>query len=228
MIVETALQELRKSAAPALGKGQILLMGGGAVEDLASSLRLLAAQAYSQRKPLLFVPHAWPRELFEEYAQNMAACLVATGLPLESFRCATQLEEFDASALVKFSAILLGGGNTFDLLQALRTSGWDKTLPVYLREGGTIAGNSAGAIVLGRDIRHAHDPNETGMKDFDGLDLLGGAVIWCHDHPGIHDPEIAALRREHAFPILALSDRSGLFLTKDRMQAMEVAGIRLV
>lgn len=71
--------------------------------------------------------------------------------------------------------IYLAGGNTFYFLKHLRESGFLKQLEKFLQRGGTIAGLSAGAIILTPNInmaaypKHDCDINEVRLKNLHSL-----------------------------------------------------------
>src|SRR5690606_38126284 len=81
-----------------------------------------------------------------------------------------------ASAL-RSDVIYLAGGNTFYFLDSLRKSGMIRHLRKVAREGGVLAGLSAGALILTPNIRLAQvprfdaDENEVGLRDLTGLGL---------------------------------------------------------
>lgn len=202
------------------GRGELILSGGAPGPDIVPCLVPLADRCRSEWKPLLFVPHAWPESRFAECEEKMRPCFESAGLPRECFRMASTLEEHTEESLAAFAAVFLGGGNTFELLHLLRESGFDRPLLEFLRGGGWVGGNSAGAIVCGRDIRYAHDPNTVGMTDFRGFDLVGGRAVWCHYAPDPHDDEIEDFFRRTRIPVLALPDRGGVWVRRDESRIL--------
>ncbi|MCO8277444.1 Type 1 glutamine amidotransferase-like domain-containing protein [Actinoplanes sp. TRM 88003] len=80
--------------------------------------------------------------------------------------------------------LVIPGGNTFDLLSAVR----DRLggVSALLERGGHVYGGSAGAILLGADISIAGllDPNDIGLTDTTGADLLSGHLVLPHYTPG--------------------------------------------
>jgi dipeptidase E len=127
-----------------------------------------------------------------------------------------------AAELEQFDAVYIGGGNTYRLLHMLRETGFDNALQRWIERGRPMYGGSAGAAILGRDIGTvAHmDQNIAGITSLRGLDVLHGHAIWCHYEPQADDPRIAAYLGEHAIPVLAISERSGLVLEDGRLIAL--------
>jgi dipeptidase E len=72
-----------------------------------------------------------------------------------------------ASELEEFDAVYIGGGNTYALLGELIASGFDRHLHMYANRGGIVYGGSAGAVVLGKDIRTISDMdrNEIALRE---------------------------------------------------------------
>ena len=122
--------------------------------------------------------------------------------------------------LSDFSSVYVSGGNTFRLLDLVRSSGFGPELVGFARRGGAVYGGSAGAILLGKDIGTCArmDPNDVGLEDTRGLDLVSGHDIWCHYEPA-DDALIREYVAERRTPVLALSERSGLRVEGERVVA---------
>lgn len=97
------------------------------------------------------------------------------------------------------------------------TSGFDKAITRFIREGGPVYGGSGGAILLGSDIDTAllaGDSNDVRLTSTRGVDVLSGWSVVCH----YRAPD---LERTHAFTLhrglraLALSERAGIILDRD-------------
>ncbi len=133
----------------------------------------------------------------------------------------TDLSEHQPGELDQYSAVYIGGGNTFALLAELQKSGFDRHLQGFIRLGKPVYGGSAGAIVLGRDIRTAEhfDRNDIGLLDMQGLDLAEGHAIWPHYRPS-HDEMIVSYVQRYQQPVLAIPERAGIVLDE--------AGLRTV
>ncbi len=80
-----------------------------------------------------------------------------------------------------YDAVFIGGGNTFRLLDFIKTHGLDEKLRKFMHGGRPVYGGSAGAIIMGADINIAREMDDpTGFKYNDGLDILAGACVACH------------------------------------------------
>jgi len=108
------------------------------------------------------------------------------------------------------------GGNTFSLLDWLRREGHLPYLRRCIATGTHVAyGCSAGAILMGRTIAPAalgreRDENVVGLRDLAGLDLLGGASVFCHYSPD-DCGDIAALACESGESVLCIPEDGGVF-----------------
>nr|WP_247601021.1 Type 1 glutamine amidotransferase-like domain-containing protein [Cellulomonas hominis] len=86
-----------------------------------------------------------------------------------------------AAALDGVDALYVAGGNTFALLDALRSSGADALVAERVRAGLPYVGSSAGSIVAGPSAEPAtlmDDPAEApGLTDRHGLGLTDAVVV---------------------------------------------------
>jgi dipeptidase E len=198
---------------------KIALAGGGGADDSRLLDEVFAGWIGSLGK-LLY----WPLALrgirpFQECQEWITATFSPLGISHISMW--TGLSEHSAGELDRFDAVYLGGGNTFSLLAQLKESGFDHYLKAFVRGGKAVYGGSAGAVILGRDIRSVlHlDRNDSGLSETTGLDLAEGHAIWVHYQPR-DDSLIEAYVQKYRMPVLAISERSGLII--------EESGIRSV
>ena len=198
---------------------KVALGGGGGAADSRRLDEVFAAWIGSQGQ-LLY----WPCAL--RGIRPFQSCwewVTATFAPLKITQITmwTDLSERQASELDQFDGVYIGGGNTFALLAELRESGFEHSLRTYVRGGKAVYGGSAGAVVLGRDIRTANllDRNEVGLVETQGLDLADGHAIWAHYQPQ-DDNLIEAYVRQYQQPVIALSERSGIVIEQGSMRSV--------
>ena len=84
--------------------------------------------------------------------------------------------------LLYSNIVLISGGNTFGLLQNLRSSGLDKSIEEFAEKSDfVLAGFSAGALVLTPTIEICNlsdfDENLVGLKDLTGLGIVNFEVF---------------------------------------------------
>lgn len=198
---------------------KVALSGGGGASDSRLPDEVFASWIGSQGK-LLYLPCALRGiRPFESCLEWITATFAP--LNINQITVWTDLSEHQASELDQFDAVYIGGGNTFALLAELRKSGFEYHLSEYARRGRAIYGGSAGAAVLGRDIRTVNylDRNEIGLVETKGLDLAEGHAVWVHYQPQ-DDSLIDAYVRQCQHPVIALSERSGIVIENDVMRSV--------
>ena len=91
-------------------------------------------------------------------------------------------EELATKNLNNYSAIFIGGGNTFKLLKGIKENGIFNKIIEYLNNNGIVIGGSAGAIIFGYDINSclAMDDNDVNLIDTKGFNVLNGKSIFGH------------------------------------------------
>jgi dipeptidase E len=81
--------------------------------------------------------------------------------------------------LNQFSAVYISGGNTLSLLNDFKEAFIDKMLLQYYKNGGTIYGQSAGAIIFGNCVSHTCSKGDE-YNAYKGLNLIKNYSLWCH------------------------------------------------
>lgn len=158
--------------------GKLFLSGGGNEKQTF----VLDEVFLKSIEKILYIPVAWKNDDFKsclKWFKNMISVHnkeVAIKM-LTDLRENINLEEYDA--------VYIGGGNTFKLLKKIRENKFDKKLVEFYKNGGTIYGGSAGAIIWGKDIETAllckdADENLVNLKPTNGLNLINGFDIQCH------------------------------------------------
>jgi dipeptidase E len=196
---------------------KIALAGGGGADD-SRLLDEVFASWIGRQGNLLYLPVALRGiRSFEscfEWITEPFAPLHVTRITLW-----TDLVEHKASELDQFDGVYVGGGNTYSLLAELIHSGFDRHLRAYARAGGVIYGGSAGAVVLGRDIRTVShiDRNHVGLLETNCLDLALGYAIWPHYQPQ-DDSLIQGFIQNFEQPVLAIPERSGVVIASETLR----------
>jgi dipeptidase E len=198
---------------------KIALAGGGGAEDSRLLDELFASWIGPQGK-ILYLPIALRGiRSFEscfEWIKTTFAPLAITRISMW-----TDLAEHPVGQLEEFEAIYIGGGNTYSLLAELMTSGFDRHLKVYANRGRIIYGGSAGAVVLGKDIRTiSHmDRNEIGLTEVNCLNLAEDHAVYPHYTPR-DDTFIERFVEKHQQPVLAIPERSAVVIESGRTRSV--------
>jgi dipeptidase E len=200
-------------------KGKLLLGGGGEAEDEYLLLKKLAGWVGTVGK-LLFWPVAFQDIRMHETGLQW---LKETFKPLNvrDITMWSHLADHNRAELDAYTAVFIGGGNTYWLLHQLIQSGFDEYLTGYVEAGGIVYGGSAGAVILGRDIDTVShlDPNEINLTDTKGLDLAAGHSVWVH-YKQQDDPQIRRYLQKQKHAVIAISERSGVLIEAGGMESL--------
>ncbi|CAM3750587.1 Peptidase E [Bordetella sputigena] len=148
---------------------QLLLFSNSRSADgsyLTHAVEPLRALAGERRKTL-FVPFAGVTTNWDDYTANVANGLAGLGLEI------TGAHTVDADAAGRFDLILVGGGNTFQLVAECRRRGWLQAIPERVRAGTPYSGWSAGANLACPTLCTTNDMPIVDPGGFDALGLIG-------------------------------------------------------
>ncbi|TWM23968.1 Peptidase E [Bacillus paralicheniformis] len=188
--------------------GKWFLSGGGGAHQTERLDRHFAGSLYPH-KPLLYIPIAMDADRYDDGFDWISRLFHPLGIKnIVMWTDVKDKTEYDLDA---FSAVYIGGGNTFRLLKQFIESHFIEVLKRYAESGGVIYGGSAGAIILGKNIMTCSymDRNACGLRDFNGLKLLGDYAVWCH-YKVEHDPLIKRYRHAFDTPVIALPEETGI------------------
>ncbi|MEM7118794.1 MAG: Type 1 glutamine amidotransferase-like domain-containing protein [Chloroflexota bacterium] len=199
--------------------GRLLLAGGGNAQQSEPLDKLLASWV-GENGRLLYIPIAMRRT-----GTSFPDCWAWITAVFEPLGCGnitmwTDLTAHQPEELDEFTAVYIGGGNTYSLLAELRASGFDVGLRDYVAQGGIVYGGSAGAIILGGDIAAcAHmDSNNVGLADTAALNLVQNHDLWVHYQAADDDVRITDYIAERRVPILAIAEEAGVWVENGRFQ----------
>lgn len=189
-----------------------IFLGGGGDENDSKLLDEFFINKMVKHKKMLYIPIAMDGKKLSyksclEWIQSVFGRIGFTNIDM-----LTQLEQGVAIDSNEFASVYIGGGNTFDLLHKIRSSSFDKIISHSLQNGISIYGGSAGAIILGKNIltcKHM-DPNNIGITQFQGLNLINGYSIWCHYNQS-DDDLILEFIKDHDCPVIAIPEKSGVY-----------------
>ncbi|MEA2575301.1 MAG: dipeptidase [Chloroflexia bacterium] len=199
---------------------RLMLAGGGSADD-SRQLDTIFAAWTGRSGRMLYLPIAMAGNPRTDYASAFEwVSGVFKSLGVGDIEMWTELQGHTPEELNDFDSVYIGGGNTFLLMDLLRSSGFDRHLVEYVAQSGAVYGGSAGAVVLGRNVLTAShlDPNEVALTDTRGLDLAGGHAIWVH-YREEDDPLIYEYIHKYMFPVLALPERGGVGIEAGRIIA---------
>lgn len=105
-------------------------------------------------KTITFIPTASLPEKVKFYVGSGKKALEKRGLIVDELDVSTATQEEIASKLQGNDSIYVTGGNTFFLLQELKRTGADKIIAEQIKSGKPYVGESAGSIILSRNIEY--------------------------------------------------------------------------
>lgn len=138
----------------------------------------------------------------EPWVDNERNELRARGLTLVELPLAETAPEEVDRILGSVDAVYVAGGQTFELLHVMRSTGTDEILTRHVRAGLTYVGCSAGSVVAGPDIgpcRLLDSPE---------------AAPELHDHTGLHLTDLVVVphaQGSEQFPIDLFAETVRLF-----------------
>lgn len=147
---------------------KLFLCGGGDGEQTKLANQKLN-NVIDHSKPILYVPLAMESNNYDgcfEWIQEELKDVKVPGIVMIRSR-----EELAGKDLENYSAIFIGGGNTYKLLNDLKVSGSFEKIRSYMENDGIVFGGSAGAIIFGENIDSCAcmDQNEIGLMDTKGF-----------------------------------------------------------
>lgn len=160
---------------------RLILCGGGAGEkNVLANAKL--NEIIDHSKPILYVPLA-----FDEMEHPYDDCFKwiqgeLSKVEIPYIDMVRTFEELSSKNYNNYSAIFIGGGNTYKLLKGLKESGAFNKIKRYIDDDGIVLGSSAGTVIFSNDINiiSSMDPNEVGLTDTKGFDVLNGVSFFPH------------------------------------------------
>lgn len=159
---------------------RLFLCGGGSGEQTIEANKKLN-EVINHDKPILYVPLAMNSDRYDSCYERINQELKNVDVP--NIDMVVSSEELASIDLNKYSAIFIGGGNTYKLLSELKaTDNFESRIKEFLKNGGIVFGSSAGAIIFGQyiDTCKYSDINEVGLKDQTGFDAFNSFSFFCH------------------------------------------------
>lgn len=160
---------------------KLILCGGGSGDQNTLANQKLN-EIIDHNKPILYIPLAMnenehPYDGCFEWINEELKSVDKTGISM-----VRSFEDLASRNLQDYSALFIGGGNTYKLLLGLKESGAFKNIRDYINKDGVVIGGSAGAVIFGYDINiiASMDPNDVNLEDTKGFDVLSGISIFPH------------------------------------------------
>lgn len=124
-------------------------------------------------KTVTFIPTASIPEASDDYVWADRDALEALGLKADILELTAATPDEISGKLERNDYIFVSGGNTFFLLQEMRSSGADRRILAQIAAGKTYIGASAGSMLLAPSIEYAQIMDSPSaaprLKSFDAL-----------------------------------------------------------
>lgn len=160
---------------------KLFLNGGGCGKQTILTYKEIN-KIIDHNKPVLYIPLAMdktdhPYDSCHEWIKEEIS-----SIDIPNIEMVRSFEELADKDFNKYSLIYIGGGNTYKLLNGIKTTHTYDKLKEYIKNDGIVYGSSAGAVIFGKDINiiEAMDNNDIGIKDTSGFDYLNGISLFVH------------------------------------------------
>lgn len=189
-------------------RGTIYLGGGGSPDDE----RLLWAEMFGRSANILYWPFALDGDMLEG-ADAWLRGNLAEHWPDHQLTTWNDLEGHSSAELFDFDLLFVGGDNTFDLLARVTSQSFIDPVRVFVSEGGSLYGGSAGAILASDsiEIAAAYDENNTALDQFTGLGLVPGVTVLPH-YTEYEEVTAKVWNSRQNKPVLGIPEKSGLLV----------------
>lgn len=130
-------------------------------------------------------------------------------------------------SLEKYNYLYVAGGNSFDLADSIRRSGFDTLLPKLLSLGQVYIGESAGALICGPSLRGFNSMDENFLTDvegiYEGLGIIDTIIVPHNDSP---DPRFRGRYKDikaknPGYNVQALNDNQALVINGDKVSIVK-------
>lgn len=129
-------------------------------------------------KPILYIPLAMESTMYKS-CYNWFKNEI-NSYNFDKFEMAKSSLELSKLDLNNYSALFIGGGNTYKLLSELKENDNINKIKKYLLDGGIVYGGSAGAIIFGKDIDGCKLMDEKNDVNTEGLNFINNYSLLCH------------------------------------------------
>lgn len=189
----------------------IFLGGGGEAED-SKLLDERFVSMLDHSKPLVYIPNAMKSTPYASCLEWFESVMKPLGV--------TKIEMWDDlrphRGIEDIAGLYLGGGDTGKLLKEIRGAAFDGYLRDAVESGVPIYGGSAGAIVLGEDIRTAPEAKGLNLVEATGLNMIKGYSIACH-YQRRHERVVRSFVRSLGMPIIAIPEKAGCYIKESHL-----------
>ena len=129
-------------------------------------------------KPILYIPLAMNDNMYVDCYNWFKKEI--NNYHFKKFEMIKSSLELSKQNLNNYSALFIGGGNTYKLLEELKKNNNLEKIKKYLMNDGVVYGGSAGAIIFGKDIDGCMLMDKKNKVSTEGLNLINDYSLICH------------------------------------------------
>jgi dipeptidase E len=201
---------------------KIFLGGGGGALDSVYLDRKFVSEI-DKNKYLIYIPVAMKSKPYEECYKWFDS--VFSPLGVKKIRMLTDLNDINDEILFESSGIYIGGGSTVKLLKEVRQSGFEDRLSEYIISGKPVYGGSAGAILLGADIRTSPEATNLRATESLGMNILSGYSVYAHYN--LSNVKIEEILEKYKIPIIFIPERSGVYIQDEIIECIGFENVHI-
>ena len=136
-----------------------------------------------KNKRITFIPTASVPEEYKAYVTNDRKAFEKLGIIIEELNISNTGTSQIEQVIKKNDFIYISGGNTFYLLQELKTSGADKIILKEIKKGKPYIGASAGSIIMSKNIEYVEKMDDkVKAKNLDDYNALNVVAFYTLPH----------------------------------------------
>ncbi len=177
---------------------------------------------------VLFIPYAGVTIDYDSYYQNVKSALSSLPVRVD----AIHLQPDAQAAVLDAEAILIGGGNTFQLLKLMYENDILNTIQQRVTSGMPYIGWSAGANIAGETIRTTNDMPIVEPPSFNSLHFLNAQlnphytdIMPANFHGETRDMRLAEfMQLNPSTPVIGLPEGSTLRIQGTHVEVLGNAG----
>ena len=197
--------------------GYIFLSGGGDVEK-SFEFNENYFSILPDRTKILYIPIALDRGVVGfEACYDWFSGLVSKHAEGKDIDFTMLLQQDRIQNLNMFDSIYVGGGNVYKLLDYFISNDLTQKIKEYIKKGGIYYGGSAGAVILGKDLRIVGEENDKNYSHFEGLNLLEDKSVIPHYKSSL-DKKIFEFVEEFNSNVIAITEESGVIVHEDTLE----------
>lgn len=124
--------------------------------------------------------------------------------------------------------VFVAGGNSYYLLDKVKSSGFDKIVKKRIEEGLIYVGSSAGSILCCPTIDGAKqfdDPNDApNLKNYSGLDLINKIIIPHAQKEKYFEriKETTEIMEKAGYEVISLTDKQAVIVNGDKVKVASI------